>query len=72
MKNSLMPYWSWWGRCGNDSCVPRDWSNAVLVPIPKRRDLGNCDNWRGVALAGHGGSSGGEGAAGETARASGG
>ena len=30
--------------------VPRDWVNAVLVPIPKKGDLHSCDNWRGIAL----------------------
>ena len=33
-----------------ESKVPRDWVNAVLVPIPKKGDLHNCDNWRGIAL----------------------
>ena len=28
--------------------VPKEY--AVLVPIPKKKDLGECDNWRGVAL----------------------
>ena len=32
------------------SCVPRDWSNVLLVPILKKGDLSNCDNWRGIAL----------------------
>ncbi len=32
-------------------CVcPADWSDAVLVPIPKKGDLTQCDNWRGIAL----------------------
>ena len=30
--------------------VPRDWANALLVPIPKKGDLTLCDNWRGIAL----------------------
>ena len=30
--------------------VPKEWADAVLVPIPKKGDLGQCDNWRGVAL----------------------
>ena len=30
--------------------VPADWSDAVLVPIPKKGDLSQCDNWRGIAL----------------------
>ena len=33
-----------------ESKVPRNWVNAVLVPIPKKGDLRNCDNWRGIAL----------------------
>ena len=33
-----------------ESCVPKDSSDAVLVPIPKKGDLSNCDNWRGIAL----------------------
>ena len=35
-----------WRECS----VPRDWSDAVLVPIPKKGDLNNCDNWRGISL----------------------
>ena len=30
--------------------VPADWSDAVLIPIPKKGDLSQCDNWRGIAL----------------------
>ena len=30
--------------------VPQDWSDAVLVPIPKKGDLTMCDNWRGISL----------------------
>ncbi len=30
--------------------VPADWSDAMLVPIPKKGDLTQCDNWRGIAL----------------------
>ena len=30
--------------------VPKEWSDAVLVPIPKKGDLGKCDNWRGISL----------------------
>ena len=33
-----------------ESCVPRDWLNALLVPIPKKGNLSNCNNWRGIAL----------------------
>ena len=30
--------------------VPKDWSDALLVPIPKKSNLSKCDNWRGIAL----------------------
>ena len=30
--------------------VPREWADAILVPIPKKGNLRNCDNWRGIAL----------------------
>ena len=29
---------------------PQDWSDAVLVPIPKKGDLTKCNNWRGISL----------------------
>ena len=29
--------------------VPQDWRDALLVPIPKKGDLTQCDNWRGSA-----------------------
>ena len=30
--------------------VPSDWCNAVIVPIPKKGDLLECDNWRGISM----------------------
>ena len=33
-----------------EQSVPKDWTDAVLVPIPKKGDLSNCDNWRGISL----------------------
>lgn len=30
--------------------VPQAWKDAELVPIPKKGDLSQCDNWRGIAL----------------------
>ena len=29
---------------------PKEWSDAVLVPIPKKGNLGKCDNWKGISL----------------------
>ena len=30
--------------------VPRDWCKGLIIRIPKKGDLRNCDNWRGVTL----------------------
>ena len=30
--------------------MPRDWADAIIIPIPKKGDLTCCDNWRGIAL----------------------
>ena len=30
--------------------VVDDWRDAVVVPIPKKGDLHDCDNWRGISL----------------------
>ena len=30
--------------------VPRDWADAIIVPIPKKGNLRSCDKWRGIAL----------------------
>ena len=31
-----------------ESGVPKDWSDAVVLEIPKKGDLSYCDNWREV------------------------
>ena len=33
-----------------DKCVPQEWVDAILVPIPKKGNLHCCDNWRDIAL----------------------
>ena len=32
------------------SYAPHDWHHASLVPVPKKGDLRQCDNWQGIAL----------------------
>ena len=32
------------------SFAPHDWRHANLVPVPKKGDLRQCENWRGIAL----------------------
>ena len=29
-----------------EGSVPSDWVDAVLIPIPKKGDLCDCNNWR--------------------------
>ena len=33
-----------------EKCVPKDWADAIPVPITKKGDLSNCDNWRDISL----------------------
>jgi hypothetical protein len=30
--------------------VPRDWCDGIIIPIPKKGNLGDCNNWRGITL----------------------
>ncbi|KAL9958972.1 hypothetical protein ACROYT_G036051 [Oculina patagonica] len=30
--------------------IPDDWTKRLIVKIPKKGDLQNCDNWRGITL----------------------
>eukprot|EP00117_Sycon_ciliatum_P038167 scpid28799/ scgid28415/ Transposon TX1 uncharacterized 149 kDa protein; ORF 2 len=34
----------------SSGCVPGDWRDAQIVPIPKKGNLRVCDNWRGISL----------------------
>ena len=31
-----------------EQSVSKDWTDAVLIPIHKKGDLSNCDNWRSL------------------------
>ena len=33
-----------------ERCVPAEWRDALLVPVPKKGDLSSCDNWKGISL----------------------
>ena len=33
-----------------DGKVPKEWVDAILVPLPKKGDLSDLNNWRGIAL----------------------
>jgi len=30
--------------------VPCDWQNGVIIPLPKKGNLADCNNWRGITL----------------------
>jgi len=30
--------------------VSTEWKNGMIVPLPKKGDLSNCNNWRGITL----------------------
>ena len=30
--------------------IPTDWSKGVIIKLPKKGDLKNCYNWRGIML----------------------
>ena len=30
--------------------IPQDWKKGIIVKLPKKGDLSNCGNWRGITL----------------------
>ena len=30
--------------------IPNDWTKGLIFTFPKKGDLDNCDNWRGITL----------------------
>ena len=37
-------------RIWEERRVPKEWVNAILIPIPKKGNLRSCDNWCGISL----------------------
>uniref|UniRef100_A0A7I5E8S3 Reverse transcriptase domain-containing protein n=1 Tax=Haemonchus contortus TaxID=6289 RepID=A0A7I5E8S3_HAECO len=37
-------------RCWSQGEVPEDWRRGVIVKIPKKGNLSDCSNWRGITL----------------------
>ena len=38
------------GKIWRQEKIPMDWSKGVIIKLPKKGDLKNCDNWRGIML----------------------
>ena len=34
----------------NGEGIPSDWSKGVIIAIPKKGTLSDCNNWRGITL----------------------
>jgi hypothetical protein len=30
--------------------IPQDWRDGIIIPLPKKGDLKDCNNWRGIIL----------------------
>lgn len=37
-------------RCWKDGQVPLDWQQGVIIKLPKKGNLSDCNNWRGITL----------------------
>ena len=37
-------------RFGNNETPPQEWRDGIIVKLPKKGDLGDCNNWRGITL----------------------
>ncbi len=33
-----------------EETIPEDWCKGIITKLPKKGDLSNCDNWRGITL----------------------
>ena len=36
--------------CWTSKMVPDEWSKGIIVKLPKKRNLTDCNNWRGICL----------------------
>ena len=37
-------------QCWQQECVPAEWRKGVVVKLPKKCNLIDCNNWRGITL----------------------
>ena len=43
----LLPFYC---KVWNGDAIPGDWSKGIIIPIPKKGALTDCNNWRGISL----------------------
>lgn len=36
--------------CWDESVVPQDWRKGIIIKLPKKGNLADCNNWRGITL----------------------
>jgi len=36
--------------CWKEKWVPDDWRKRVIIKLPKKSDISDCSNWRGITL----------------------
>ena len=34
----------------NEMVIPKEWTTGLIIKLPKKGDLSNCNNWRGITL----------------------
>ena len=37
-------------RMWTEEIIPSEWKKGLIIKLPKKGDLTNCDNWRGITL----------------------
>ena len=46
-KGYLLPIFN---EIWNNETLPQEWRDGIIVKLPKKGDLGDCNNWRGITL----------------------
>lgn len=37
-------------KCWKDQKLPKEWKEGIIIKLPKKGDLADCNNWRGITL----------------------